>query len=72
MDWLDKVPYTIQHPEESKEMVHFSTVLSSTLVTTLTREVEECDPTVVGMYPLVPLLKDGHHHPSVSLQWFQM
>ncbi|MED6246588.1 hypothetical protein ATANTOWER_020212, partial [Ataeniobius toweri] len=34
----------------------------------LTREAEECDPSVVGTHPLVTLLIKGDHYPCLPVQ----
>ena len=34
----------------------------------LTREAEACDPSGVGIYSPVPLLKEGDHHPDLPIQ----
>ncbi|XP_066536336.1 uncharacterized protein xcl32a.1 [Hoplias malabaricus] len=34
----------------------------------LTGEAVECDPPIVGTHPLIPLLKQGNHHPSLPVQ----
>ncbi|TWW54348.1 hypothetical protein D4764_0154740 [Takifugu flavidus] len=70
VDWLGKLPCTLEDPAEGVELVNYSTPRTKpTLLLLNLREAEECDPPIVGTHPSVPLLKKRDYHPGLPIQW---